>query len=32
MNGYDVIVFAAHRLAPRLRHRACGLAASAVRP
>ena len=32
MNGYDVVVFAAHHLAPPVRHRGCGLAASAARP
>jgi hypothetical protein len=32
MNGYDVVVFAAHRLAPPVRDRGCGLAASVARP
>jgi hypothetical protein len=32
MNGYDVVVFAAHRLAPLVRNRGCGSAASAARP
>jgi len=31
MNGNGVVVFAAHRLAPPVRDRGCGLAASAVR-
>jgi hypothetical protein len=31
MNGYDVAVFDAHRLAPPVGDRGCGLAASAAR-
>ena len=32
MNNDDVVVFAAHRLAPPARNRDCGLAVSAARP
>jgi hypothetical protein len=32
MNGYDVVVSAAHRLAPPVRDRGCGLATLVARP
>jgi hypothetical protein len=32
MNGYDAVVFAAHRLAPPVRDCDCGLPASAAKP
>jgi hypothetical protein len=32
MNNYRVVVFAAHRLAPPVRGRGCGLPASAAKP
>jgi hypothetical protein len=32
MNGYGVVVLAAHRLAPPVRDGGCGLAAAEARP